>query len=164
VTRLVVCDTGPLLHLSEAGALHLLQYTGRVLIPDLVAGEFEQNAQGWKPPQWITIKEMDKNTGKQADNWKAKGIVDPGEAHAIALAVQLKADWLLTDDAKARQFAETLGLEVHGSIGLLLWSLGEGFIQKDQAYKLLDGLAHSSLWVSERVLDKARQTIDLLSA
>jgi len=68
------------------------------------------------------------------------------------------------DDAKARQFAETLGLEVHGSIGLLLWSFGEGLIQKDQAYNLLDGLAHSSLWVSERVLDKARQTIELLSA
>ena len=92
------------------------------------------------------------------------GIVDPGEAHAIALAVHMKADWLLTDDAKARQFAETLGLEVHGSIGLLLWSFGKGFIQKDQAYNLLDGLAHSSLWVSEMVLDKARQTIELLSA
>jgi uncharacterized protein len=107
VTRLVVCDTGPLLNLSEAGALHLLQYTGRVLIPDLVAEEFEQNAQGWKPLQWITIKEMDKDAGKQADNWSATGIVDAGEAHAIALAVQLNADWLLTDDAKARQFAET---------------------------------------------------------
>jgi hypothetical protein len=129
VTRLVVCDTGPLLHLSEAGALHLLQSTGRILIPDLVSGEFEQNAQGWKPPQWINIQEMDKDAGKQADNWSATGIVDPGEAHAIALAVQLNADWLLTDDAKARQFAESLGLEVHGSIGLLrggalrlLWS------------------------------------------
>jgi len=164
VTRLVVCDTGPLLHLSEAGALHLLQYTGKVLIPDLVADEFEQNAQGWKPPQWITIQEMDKDAGKEADNWRVTGIVDPGEANAIALAVQLNADWLLTDDARARQFAETLGLEVHGSIGLLLWSLGEGFIQKDQAYNLLEGLAHSSLWVSERVLDKARQTIELLSA
>jgi predicted nucleic acid-binding protein len=117
-----------------------------------------------EPPQWITIKKMDKNTGKQADNWMAKGIVDLGEAHAIALAVQLKADWLLTDDAKARQFAETLGLEVHGSIGLLLWCLGKDLIQKDQAYNLLDGLAHSSLWVSESVLDKARQTIEMLSA
>lgn len=163
MTRLVVCDTDPLLHLSEAGALHLLQYTGKVLIPDLVADEFEQNAQGWKSPQWITIQEMDKDAGKQADNWKVTGIVDPGEAHAIALAVHMKADWLLTDDAKARQFAETLGLEVHGSIGLLLRNFGKGFIQKDQAYNLLDGLAHSSLWVSERVLDKARQTIELLS-
>jgi predicted nucleic acid-binding protein len=87
----------------------------------------------------------------------------PWGSHAVALAVQLNADWLLTDDAKARQFANTLGLEVHGSIGLLLWSLGEGFIQKDQAYNLLDGLAHSSLWVSERVLERARETIELLS-
>jgi predicted nucleic acid-binding protein len=81
--------------------------------------------------QWITIQEMDKDAGKQADNWRATGIVDSGEAHAIALAVHMNADWLLTDDAKARQFAETLRLEVHGSIGLLLWSFGKGFIQKD---------------------------------
>jgi hypothetical protein len=35
MTRMIVCDTGPLLHLSEAGAVHLLSMAGRVLIPPL---------------------------------------------------------------------------------------------------------------------------------
>jgi len=53
--RIVVCDTGPLLHLSEAGFIHLLQNTGRILIPESVTKEFNQNAQGWSPPQWIEV-------------------------------------------------------------------------------------------------------------
>jgi len=33
MTRIIVCDTGPLLHLSEAGAIHLLSSAGEVLMP-----------------------------------------------------------------------------------------------------------------------------------
>ncbi len=43
-----------------------------------------------------------------------------GEAEAIALARSLHADWLLTDDAEARVVAQLAGLEVHGSLGVLL--------------------------------------------
>lgn len=46
MTRIIVFDTGPLLHLSEAGAVHLLSTAGRVLIPPLVVIEFEANSQG----------------------------------------------------------------------------------------------------------------------
>jgi len=50
------------------------------------------------------------------------------EAEAIGLALQEQADWLLTDDAKARQFAESLGLEVNGSIAIILWAVAIGLI------------------------------------
>jgi hypothetical protein len=53
VTRIIVCDTGPLLRLSEAGATHLLSLAGNVLIAPRVATEFEANSQGWNPPQWV---------------------------------------------------------------------------------------------------------------
>ncbi len=62
MTRIIVSDTGPLLHLSEAGTIHLLSLTGQVLIPDLVAMEYEANAQGWQPPQWVKIVEVEKST------------------------------------------------------------------------------------------------------
>ena len=64
----MVCVTGPLLHLIEAGAVHLLQNAGRMLIPEVVAAKFEQNAQGW----------MEKEE------------INPAEAEAIALALQVK--------------------------------------------------------------------------
>jgi predicted nucleic acid-binding protein len=77
--------------------------------------------------------------------------------------LQEQADWLLTDDTKARQFAESLGLEVHGSIAIILWGAAVGLIhEKTLAIQLLDNLANSSLWISNRVLQEARKAIDIL--
>lgn len=163
MTRIIVCDTGPLLHLSEAGAIHLLSLAGEVLIPPLVAVEFEANAQGWQPPQWVRRVALRKPSQQKVERWVKAKRIDAGEAEAIGLALQEQAEWLLTDDAKARQFAETLGLEVHGSIAILLWSIAAGLIH-DQAtaIQLLDNLANSSLWISDQVLQKARTAIDSL--
>lgn len=163
MTRVVVCDTGPLLHLSEAGAVHLLSLAGDILISPLVASEFESNSQGWKPPQWVKVLELGTTARKQALGWIQSKQIDAGEAEAIGLALQVKADWVLTDDARARQLAESEGLEVHGSIGLLLWGVASGHVSdQTQALKLLNDLANSSLWISERVLQDARKAIGIL--
>jgi predicted nucleic acid-binding protein len=163
VTHRIVCDTGPLLHLSEAGAIHLLSLAGEILIPSIVAIEFEANAQGWSPPQWVKIADLEKSARQKAEKWVRENQIDRGEAEAISLALQEHADWLLTDDAKARQFAESSGLEVHGSIGLLLWNVAnEHILDKALALHLLDSLANSSLWISERVLQEARKAINTL--
>ena len=163
MTRIIVCDTGPLLHLSEAGAIHLLSQAGHVLIPPLVAIEFEANTPGWQPPQWVKQISLGKTASQKVEKWIKTKQIDAGEAEAIGLAFQEHADWLLTDDAKARQFAESLGLEVHGSIAILLWSVATGLIsEKTVALKVLDNLANSSLWISSRVLQEVRVAIDNL--
>jgi predicted nucleic acid-binding protein len=163
MTRIIVCDTGPLLHLSEAGASHLLSLAGEILIPPLVAIEFEANAHGWSPPQWARKVALEKSTQKKAEKWAKAKQIDAGEAEAIGLALQEQADWLLTDDAKARQFAESLGLEVHGSIAIILWAVAIGLIrEKTLAIQLLDNLANSSLWISNRILQEAHKAIDIL--
>jgi len=70
---------------------------------------------------------------------------------------------LLTDDAQARRFAERLALEVHGSVGLLLWAVAAGHLNdREQAHAALDALTSSSLWISKRVLREARKAIDIL--
>ena len=43
-----------------------------------------------------------------------------GEAEAIALAVELQADLLIVDDLLARQVAGILGLNLVGTVGVLL--------------------------------------------
>lgn len=165
MTRVVVCDTGPLLHLNEIGAIDLLSLAGEVFIPLIVANEFEKNTQGWKPPQWVQVVELDVTTKAKAEKWVKSNQVDAGEAEAIAFALQCKANWFLTDDAKARQLAEYLKLEVHGSIGLLLWAIAVGHVQeKSLAHQLLTNLANSSLWVSSQVLKSAKTAIDELFA
>jgi predicted nucleic acid-binding protein len=68
MTRIIVCDTGPLLHLSEAGAVHLLSLAGKILIPPLVVTEFEANAQGWSPPQWVQIIALENSGRRKAES------------------------------------------------------------------------------------------------
>lgn len=162
MSRIVVCDTGPLLHLSEAGALEFLRQAGDILIPPVVEHEFARNATGFLLPDWIKIFPLGKSIAAQARKWISDDI-DAGEAQAIGLAIQEEAGWFLTDDGRARQFAESLGLEVHGSVGLLLWAVGDGHVEsRAQAHDLLDALARSSLWVSERVLREAHRAVDVL--
>lgn len=47
-------------------------------------------------------------------------IIDVGEAEAIRLAVELKADLLLMDERRGRALATTYGLNMIGLLGLLL--------------------------------------------
>jgi len=55
--------------------------------------------------------------------------------------------------------AEALGIEAHGSLGVVLWAAGEGTLTFDGADATLTRLAQSSLWVSERVLVEARAAL-----
>jgi len=75
----------------------------------------------------------------------------------------MQAEWLLTDDAIARQFGESLGLEIHGSIGLLLWAVAVGQVKSEnKALNSVDAFAGSSLWISDRVVNQACKTIRTL--
>ncbi len=91
--RIVICDTGPLLHLTESGAIHLLQLAGEVIIPPIVAKEFGENAPGIRLPDWVHTIDLDTASAKKARDW-AKHI-HAGESAAIALSLQMQADWLL---------------------------------------------------------------------
>jgi predicted nucleic acid-binding protein len=158
--RQVVSDTGPLLHLGEADALHLARLVGSLHVPPRVNAELAHLLSGWEAPAWLTIDALAVPHAAEAAAWQQSGLLDAGEAEAIALARQLKADWLLTDDAAARLFAAQLGLEVHGSLGIVLWAAAVGHLDRAQADQMLTRLAASSLWISNRILAEARSALD----
>jgi predicted nucleic acid-binding protein len=157
----IVCDTGPLLHLREAGSLDLLQPAGQVAIPPAVDSELSALEVNWSQerPEWIEVFPLDDSHRDQASGWMRAGLLDPGEAEALALARQLRADWLLTDDTAARLLALQQGLEVHGSLGVILWAAATGHLDRLSAERTLEALAHSSLWLSARVLEEARSAL-----
>ena len=113
-----------------------------------------------KKPSWISVEEL---PPLEASNVKALcmvGLFGIGEAEAIILAKSLKADWLLTDDASARAFANSIGLEVHGSLGVVLWAAAIGHLQHDETKMAIEKLAKSSLWISQTILRKAYKALD----
>jgi len=92
--------------------------------------------------------------------WQAAGGLHAGEAEALVLARQKKADWFLTDDAATRLFVSMLGIEVHGSLGIVLWSAAKRHITRKETEEALNRLEQSSLWLSKKIYEEAREALD----
>jgi predicted nucleic acid-binding protein len=161
----IVCDTGPLIHLGEAGVRDLLSTAGDVYIPAAVDLEMRSYEPAWQVsrPPWLHVTQLDSGPALEARSWQQAGLLHYGEAQAIALVRQLSAQWLLTDDAAARLLAQSWGLEVHGSLGLVLWAAARRHLNRAEAESALDRLAQSSLWVSLSVLRAAKAALEQMS-
>ncbi len=119
-TDLVVADTGPLIALSRVMALSALpDIFGQVWLTQTVLAEC--TARPDRPEGstilaavkegWLRIRP---DTPSNLD-WD----LDPGEASAIAAAVEMQAR-VLIDDRAGRRVAIDLGLRVIGALGVLV--------------------------------------------
>lgn len=148
----VDADTGPIIHLAEAEALDLLGPFDSLHLPETVRDEL---AAGGVPDGFDAldariheVEPLDRSS------------LDPGEAAAIALCTDLDGV-LLTDDLEARAVAESEGLEVHGSIGVVLYAYGTGAISGQEASALLRALeSESSLYLSKPLRAYALQVVE----
>jgi predicted nucleic acid-binding protein len=109
-------------------------------------------------PVWLKRRALDP-TQTAAPTRELVAGLGAGETEAILLARQTEADWLLTDDAEARVIASLAGIEVHGSLGVVLLAAATGHFDRTQAETALDRLARSSLWISSAILAKARAAL-----
>ena len=145
----IVCDTGPLVHLFEANLLNLLEAAGEVIMPPGVANELEGVAPELKLGDlpWLVTRPLHQPHDAEARDWHRAGLLHLGEAEALALARQEQADWLLTDDSAARVVAEEMAVEVHGSLGVLLWGAAGAAASGSGAYSLLE-IGVEGFWTS----------------
>jgi predicted nucleic acid-binding protein len=70
-----VSDTGPLLHLAEAGALHIVRLAGELHIPSFVFVELTHYLSDQQVPAWIQIDTLLPSAVAEA----AAGAVREGE-------------------------------------------------------------------------------------
>ncbi len=83
-----------------------------------------------------------------------------GEVAAILVAKEKMLPVLL-DDMAARRFAIGLGLEVVGSVAVLIKAVKEGFLTKKEAGESLEKLSEV-MWMSASVYERARKVIEFL--
>lgn len=119
----IVSDTSPVSNLLRIGALNLLpQLYGRVVIPSMVWSELMvlkklgHDISSLENAGWLEIK----SPGRPLYATELSTMLDPGEAEAISLALELGADLLIIDEKDGRLAAMREGLEIVGTLGILL--------------------------------------------
>lgn len=118
----VVSNTSPVLNPAIVGRLALLhEQFGEVWIPAAVMEELRvtedlpgsQAVREAVQAGWLVVE----NVADQALARVLQRDLDKGEAEAIALAVQAKAECVLLDEREGRKAAKSLGLRVTGTRG-----------------------------------------------
>jgi len=127
----VVSNTSPLRYLVAAGHADLLaKLFGTILVPSAVEREILDphaplSVQHWmaQRPPWLQVREV-----QTAPDAELTGQLDLGEAEAIQLAQELRADALIMDERRGREVAAGRGITVIGVLGMLRESYRRGFI------------------------------------
>jgi uncharacterized protein len=159
---IIVSDTSPINNLAAINHLHLLQQLyGTVLIPEAVyqeltdpnfpvAGAIEVQTFTWiqtRPVQDRILVEALSNE------------LDIGEAEAIALAIEMKADRVLIDERRGRMVAARLNLGYTEILGILVEAKSQRLISAVKP--LLDALINQAgFWVAEPLYKRVLQLVD----
>jgi predicted nucleic acid-binding protein len=147
----IVADSSPFVVLVAVGHVDVLAALfEEVLIPLQVEAELASpkrlevvRAFIAKPPSWLrdqSPKSIESIEGLHA-----------GEAAAISLARELRANRVIIDEVLGRRSAIERGLQVIGTIGVLEAAAERGFIDLHQAF---EKVKKTDFWVSPIFLDE----------
>lgn len=142
---IVVSDTTPLISLLKISRLDLLEKLfGEVLIPSTVFNElttderFQLEANQIRQEKFIVVKEV--NNLESVSILKRATGLDQGESEAIVLTDELNAELLLMDEAKGRNVSSQMGLQIMGTIGILMADYEEHELTSNEVKECIDGL------------------------
>ena len=156
---MIVANSTPLINFAAIGRLDILEALfATVTIPPAV--EHELFERGHLYPTKAAIQQATfivKHDIRNAILRDALTIdLDPGEAEAITLALENKADLLLLDEIAGRTIAEFYQLAFTGSIGCLIRAKQIGIIPTIRP--LLDAMQHEArFWVNPRLYTRILQ-------
>jgi predicted nucleic acid-binding protein len=119
---IVVSDTSPIRALKVVGLLAFLPRAyGQVLVPPEVAAELGVDVPGLGSVDIGALPGFSIGAVKDRDRMdQLLELLDLGEAAAIALAIEVRADLILVDEHPAREVVKRLGLKPLGALGVLV--------------------------------------------
>lgn len=167
-----VSDSGPLIWLSKIGRIKLLKTLyNEVHIPEEVHNEVVTRGlnEGFSDALaiddcikqgWMKVKKLDESESKRcltiAEHAKEMHL---GEIQAITLAQKNNA-LLLMDESCGRAFAKTWGIKVRGTLYVILRSLREETITRDEAKEALFEMINKGFRIEPKLLTRTLNQIE----
>ncbi len=149
----IICNATPLINFAAIDRLDLLQVLfGQVLIPQAVYNE--TTVLGFSGTQAV-LQAIDSGWLQvyPAPVANLPATLDDGEREAIALALTVPQPRILLDEQEARRVAQGLGLQVMGTLGILLLAKENQVIL--QVRSLLDAMIQDAqYWVSASLYEQ----------
>ena len=126
---IVIADSGPIFSLAVINKLEILEEIfDEVRIPEAV---WEEITLLKDTPFYHTIKQFFNNKINTIKSFNdLTFIMDYGESESVILYKELKANFLLIDDKKARDIAENLDINCIGTLGILSSAKQKGLIKE----------------------------------
>jgi predicted nucleic acid-binding protein len=146
-----ISNTSPLLYLYRIGALDWLpRLFSQVWTAEAVALELDEGAKrGHQIPSlqtfdWLKIA----NPRAVPSHWLALDL-GAGELAVLAMALENPGKVVILDDALARRVAQTAGLQVWGTLRVVLEGKQAGLTESIKP--LVDRLSASGMWISSEI-------------
>jgi len=159
----VISDTTVLIALARAGYLWLLEKLwGSIVIPEAVYLEATKGLPGKSvidgavDAGWIKVQKVQ---NQQMVRLLRSDLRGKGECECIILAGEIGAKAVLIDDKKARKIARQAGIEIIGTLGVLVMAVKGNILQKDEAVKVVELLVKSDFRLSRTVV---QTVVDLI--
>jgi predicted nucleic acid-binding protein len=145
----LISNASPLIALNQIDCLTLLpRLYATVIIPPAVRREISPSVG--RPP-WIEERSL-----QQPIDPRVPGTLGAGEREAIGLALEIGVFRIVLDDLRARRRAESLGLEVIGTLGILVLAKRHRLISAMRPFA--EALLDQGFFVSPSVFDEALTT------
>lgn len=148
-------DTSPLIFLSKANLLYLLEIvSSRIIVPQAVAteilayGEADVTARTLAATDWLVITSMPP-VPASIQSWD----LGPGESAVLTWGYTNPGTEIILDDLGGRRCAAALNIPFRGTLGLVLTAKQRGEIPA--ARPLVEQLRQSGMYLSDRVINQA---------
>jgi hypothetical protein len=126
----IVCNTSPIQYLYQLDLLHILPaLVERLIVPQAVVEELSiGRTAGVNLPDLTALNWADIRSPVSHPALPLIADLGPGETQVLMLALELKDAIVVLDDGLGRWVAETLGIRLTGTLGLLLDAKRAGLI------------------------------------
>ena len=161
---LIVSDATPIISLIKVDRLDLLETMFQVvMIPQTVHDELTRNSRYSNEAAIVeqssflrvgTVKNLHSVAMlRQADK------LDAGESEAIVLSKEQSANVLLMDERRGRQIAKRLGINITGTIGILLQAYDEELLSGTDVLECLERMQKSNIRLSKALIEQVEKHV-----